>query len=99
MAESGSVTAAADRRCGPTKAPAPAAPHRAPGLLPGRRRWRHPNGDEAVRPLVRYLLATQILNTARRFRDELRDAAPGAEGDLMTTYAEELIQITAAATC
>ena len=49
-------------------------------------------GGEAVRPLVRYLLATQTCNTARRFGDELRDAVPGAGGDLMTTYAEELIQ-------
>ena len=49
-------------------------------------------GGEAVRPLVRYLLATQTRNTARRFGDELRDAVPGAGGDLMTTYAEELIQ-------
>ena len=49
-------------------------------------------GGEAVRPLVRYLLATQTRNTARRFRDELHDAVPGAGGDLMTTYAEELIR-------
>ena len=49
-------------------------------------------GGEAVRPLVRYLLATQTRNTARRFGDELRDAVPGAGGDLMTTYAEELIR-------
>ena len=47
-------------------------------------------GGEAVRPLVRYLLATQTRNTARRFGDELRAAVPGAGGDLMTTYAEEL---------
>ena len=49
-------------------------------------------GGEAVRPLVRYLLATQTRNTARRFGDELRDAVPGVGGDLMTTYAEELIR-------
>ena len=49
-------------------------------------------GGEAVRPLVRYLLATQTRNTARRFGDELREAAPGAGGDPMTTYAEELIR-------
>ena len=49
-------------------------------------------GGEAVRPLVRYLLATQTRNTARRFGDELRDAARGAGGDPMTTYAEELIR-------
>ena len=49
-------------------------------------------GGEAVRPLVRYLLATQTRNTARRFGDELREAARGAGGDPMTTYAEELIR-------
>lgn len=50
------------------------------------------SGDrDAVRPIVRYLWATQGRAAARRFGEELRDAIPEPGGDLMT-YAEELIR-------
>ena len=50
------------------------------------------SGDrDAVRPIVRYLWATQGRAAARRFGEEVRDAIPEPGGDLMT-YAEELIR-------
>ena len=50
------------------------------------------SGDrDAIRPIVRYLWATQGRAAARRFGEEVRDAIPEPGGDLMT-YAEELIR-------